>query len=205
MQVFSFRIVPGMDELLAAFLFDRGAVGSTQTEDLLLVYFPEPSDLGQIEEDLQTFLAQLRAGGMHFPAVTMARERIAAQENISLNRVQDCIKLYAGTLAALQPRPVDMILANLQHQALLSLLADFSQRLRQEGILLLSGLLEHEDESIQQALENSGLRCMEIRKAFSRILNPHVSAIELINKDKQPVTDKNPPVFLWVINAMKRI
>jgi ribosomal protein L11 methyltransferase len=88
----------------------------------------------------------------------------AAQENIYLNGVQDFVKLYAGPLAALQPHPADLILANLQHQTLLSLAPDFAQRLKNNGILLLSGLLEHEGESIISALEHSGLRCIETRK-----------------------------------------
>jgi ribosomal protein L11 methylase PrmA len=78
--------------------------------------------------------------------------------------VQDCVKLYAGPLTALQPQPADLILANLQHHTLLLLLADFTQRLQSGGILLLSGLLEHEGESITSALEYSGLQCIEIRQ-----------------------------------------
>jgi ribosomal protein L11 methyltransferase len=87
----------------------------------------------------------------------------AACENINLNHVQDCIKLYTGSLAALRVQPVDLILANLQHQTLLPLLADFSSRLSRSGALLLSGLLVQESESIRSALESSGLQCIETR------------------------------------------
>jgi ribosomal protein L11 methyltransferase len=261
----------GLDELLSAYLFDQGAVGITQSEDQVLVYFSEPCDLGQIESELQRFLARLRAGGINLPAITIARQQIeaqdwhsawkrhfkpifiservlvrpswetammapgqieiiidpkqafgtghhattrsmmqmlekylragmhvidvgtgtgilaiaaaklqpnvsvialdsdpvaieAAQENICLNHVQDCVKLYAGTPEALQPLPVDLILANLQYPMLLPLQADFSRRLKKEGILLISGLLEHEGEPMQQALAGFGLRVIETRK-----------------------------------------
>jgi ribosomal protein L11 methyltransferase len=88
----------------------------------------------------------------------------AAQENICLNHVTDCVKLYAGPVATLQTQPVDLILANLQYQPLVELLADLAQRLKAKGVLLLSGLLAHEGESIQKNLEHAGMRCIEIRK-----------------------------------------
>jgi ribosomal protein L11 methyltransferase len=270
-QVLSLHPGPGLDEMLAALLFDLGAVGTQQMEDHLLAYFPEPCESTKIANDLQTFLAQLRAGGVNLPEITITRREIEAQdwhsawkryfkpifiservlvrpsweaavllapgqieiiidpkqafgtghhattrgmvqllekylqpgmhaidagtgtgilaiaaaklqpgvqvvaldtdpiaveaafENIHLNRVQDCVKLYIGPLAALRVQPVDLILANLQYHPLLSLLADFPHRLQRNGILLLSGLLIHEGESIRPALENFGLQCIETR------------------------------------------
>jgi ribosomal protein L11 methyltransferase len=268
-QVFSLQPAFGLEEILTAYLFDLGAVGTHQIEDRLLVYFPEPCAIGQIDNDLRAFLAQLRAGGMGLPTITMAHERIAAQdwhsawkryfkpfliserilirpswetaalapgqieividpkqafgtghhattrsmlrllekyltsgmrvidvgtgtgilaiasaklqpgvqiialdsdpiaaeaaqENIYLNHVPDCIKLYAGTLAALCVPPVDVILANLQHPILLELLPDFVPLLKRGGVLLLSGLLENEGESIRSAAQRIGLRSLEI-------------------------------------------
>jgi ribosomal protein L11 methyltransferase len=270
-QVISLHPGAGLDEILSALLFDRGAVGTQQMEDRLLVYFPEPCESAKIANDLQTFLAQLRAGGVKLPEITITHQQIAAQdwhsawkryfkpifiservlirpsweaavalapgqieiiidpkqafgtghhattrgmvqllekylrpgmraidvgtgsgilaiaaaklqpdvrvvaldtdpiaveaayENINLNRVQDCVKLYTGPLAALRMQQVDLILANLQHQTLLPLLADFSSRLPKRGVLLLSGLLIQESESIRSALESSGLQCIENR------------------------------------------
>ncbi len=270
-QVLSLHPGAGLDEILSAPLFDLGAVGTQQIEDRLLIYFPEPCEIAKIESDLQNFLAQLRAGGISLPPITMARERIEAQdwhsawkrhfkpifisarvlvrpsweaavalapgqieiiidpkqafgtghhattrsmvqmlekylrpgmravdvgtgtgilaiaaaklasnvqivafdtdpiaveaafENINLNRVQDCVKLYTGPLAALRVQTVDLILANLQYHPLLSLLADFAPRLQRNGVLLLSGLLVQEGESIRPALENVGMQCIETR------------------------------------------
>lgn len=268
-QVLSLHPGLGLDEMLASLLFDLGAVGTTQIEDRLLAYFPEPCAITKIANDLQTFLAQLRTGGINLPPIAIAREQIEAQdwhsawkryfkpifisarvvvrpsweaavalapsqieividpkqafgtghhattrsmvqllekylrpgmrvidagtgtgilaiaaaklhpqvqvvafdtdpiaveaanENIHLNRVQDCVKLYTGPLAALRMQPVNLILANLQYHPLISLLADFSQRLQRSGILLLSGLLVQEGEPIRSALERSGLQCIE--------------------------------------------
>jgi ribosomal protein L11 methyltransferase len=269
-QVLALHPGLGLDEILASLLFDFGAVGTQQMEDHLLAYFPEPCESTKIVNDLQTFLAQLRAGGMNLPEIAITHRQIEAQdwhsawkryfkpifiservlirpsweaavalapgqieiiidpkqafgtghhattrsmvqllekylrsgmraidvgtgtgilaiaaaklqpnvqvvaldtdpiaveaayENINLNHAQDCVKLYTGPLAALRVHSVDLILANLQHQILLPLLADFSSRLSRGGALLLSGLLLHESESIRSALESSGLQCIEI-------------------------------------------
>jgi len=268
----SLRPCRDLEEILTAYLFELGAAGTQQIEERLLIYFPEPCAVAQIENDLQIFLAQLRVGGMNLPSVAMAHEQIAAQdwnsawkryfkpifiservlirpswearvplaahqieiiidpkqafgtghhattrsmvrllekylqpqmqlidagtgtgilaiaaaklqtggqaiafdndpiaaeaaqENIQLNHVQDCIKLYAGTLDALRQEPVDMILANLQHPTLLALLPDFAARLKRDGRLLMSGILENEGESIKSASQRVGLACIEIRQ-----------------------------------------
>jgi ribosomal protein L11 methyltransferase len=270
-QALSLQPGHGLEEILTAYLFERGAVGTQQIEDRLLVYFPESGALQKIEDDLQDFLAQWRAGGMNLPNVTITREQIAAQdwhsawkryfkpflissrilirpswenaalapgqieividpkqafgtghhattrgmlrlmekylranmrvidvgtgtgilaiaaaklqpgvrvvaldndpiaaeaaqENIHLNRVQDCIKLYAGTFAACRPLPVDLILANLQHQTLIALLPDLARILKPEGVLLLSGLLDVEGESIRWAAQQVGLEYLEMQQ-----------------------------------------
>jgi len=270
-QVLSLHPAVSLEEILTAHLFERGAVGTQQIEERLLVYFPEPCAIESIVNGLQVFLEQLRAGGMQLPGLTTTHEPIAAQdwhsawkkyfkpflisarvlirpswetatlapgqieividpkqafgtghhattrgmlrllekylrpgmrvidagtgtgilaiaatklqpgvrvvafdndplaveaaqENIQLNRVPDCIKLYTGTLASLRMPPVDLILANLQHRTLLELLPDFAPLLKCEGVMLLSGLLEHEGESIKTASQRVGLECLEIQQ-----------------------------------------
>jgi len=265
-------LCPGaaLEEMLVAYLFERGAVGTQQIEDRLLAYFPEPCDAVAIAGGVQNFLEQLRAGGIDLPKFAITHEPLAAQdwhsawkkyfkpflisprvlirpswetaalapgqieividpkqafgtghhattrsmlrllekylrpamrvidagtgtailaiaaaklrpgvrvvafdndplaveaaqENIQLNRVADCIKLYTGTLAALNVPPVDLILANLQHLTLLELLPEFAAVLKREGVMLLSGLLTHEGESIKAAAQRLGLQCLEIQ------------------------------------------
>lgn len=270
-HVLTFPIIAGLDELLAAYLFDRGAVGSTLADNQLAVYFPESSDIEKIATDLQRFLLDLRDSGINFPPAPITCQEIetqdwdaawkhhfkpilisarvsvrpswenaiatpeqidliiepkqafgtghhattrnmiqllekhlrpgmrvldvgtgsgilaiaavklqpkvrvvgldidpvaieAARENIYLNHAEDCVTLYVGTLAALRTPPVDLILANLQYQPLLELLADFFHYLKPEGIMLLSGLLAHEGDPLRSALERSGLRWIETRE-----------------------------------------
>ena len=79
-QVLSIYPGAGLDEILAALIFDLGAVGTHQMEDRLLVYFPEPCEIAKIANDLQTFLAQLRAGGMNLPEFASTHRQIAAQD-----------------------------------------------------------------------------------------------------------------------------
>lgn len=257
------------EDIMAAYWFEHGAVGTQQIEDRLLIYFPEPCDIAGIADGVQKFLQQLRAGGMALPNIAVTHETIAAQdwhsawkkyfkpflissrvlirpsweaatlapgqieividpkqafgtghhattrgmlrllekylqpamrvidagtgtgilaiaaaklqphvrvtafdndpiavtaaqENILLNQATDCIKLVAGTLAALRLPPVDLILANLQHLTLLELLPDFVASLKPNGMMLLSGLLAHEGESIKSAAQSLGWQCSEI-------------------------------------------
>ncbi len=270
-QIFSLRPGLGLEEILTAHLFERGAVGTQQIEDRLLIYFPEPCEIESIANGLQVFLEQLRAGGMQLPGLAITHEQIAAQdwhaawkkyfkpflisprvlirpswetaapgpgqieividpkqafgtghhattrgmlrllekylrpgvrvidagtgtgilaiaaaklqpgvrvvafdndpiaveaaqENIQLNRVPECIKLYTGSLAALRTPPVDLILANLQHATLLELLPEFAQLLKRDGVILLSGLLAPEGEPIIAAAQHVGLECLEIQQ-----------------------------------------
>ncbi len=269
-QMLMLRPGAALEEMLAAYLFERGAVGTQQIEDRLLAYFPEPCDIADLSNGVQNVLEQLRAGGIDLPRCTITHEPIAAQdwhtawkkyfkpflisprvlirpswetaalapgqieividpkqafgtghhattrgmlrllekylrpamrvidagtgtailaiaaaklqpgvrviafdndplageaaqENIQLNRVADCVKLFTGTLAALRLPPVDLILANLQHLTLLELLPDLAALLKPGGVLLLSGLLAHEGDSIIAAAERAGLPCLELQ------------------------------------------
>jgi len=89
-QVLSLVPAVGLEEILAAFLFERGAVGTQQIEERLLVYFPEPCAIADITDGLQIFLKQLRAGGINLPGPTITHEPLAAQDtkivNISLDK-----------------------------------------------------------------------------------------------------------------------
>jgi ribosomal protein L11 methyltransferase len=287
-QILSLSPGAGLEEILTAYLFELGAAGTHQSEDRLLVYFPESGEIETIAKRLQIFLTRLRAAGMNLPAITLTHEKIAAQdwhaawkkyfkpflisrrilirpswetaalapgqieividpkqafgtghhattagmlrmlekylragmrvidvgtgtgilaiaaaklqngvrviafdtdpvaveaaqENIHLNRAQDCVKLYAGPLAALRVHAADLILANLQHQTLLDLLPEFAQLLKPEGALLLSGILEAEGESLKAASQRVRLQCVEIRQeeewlTAALILSPSTQA-----------------------------
>jgi len=270
-QMFVLRPGVTLEEMLAAHLFERGAVGTQQIEDRLLAYFPEPCEVEAIVHDLRVYLNQCRAGGMVLPEITITHELIAAQdwhsawkkyfkpflvsprvlirpswetaalasgqieividpkqafgtghhattrsmlrllekylrpamrvidagtgtailaiaaaklqsevrvvafdndplageaaqENIQLNRVAAWVKLFTGTLAALRMPPADLILANLQHLTLLELLPELAAALKHDGVMLLSGLLAQEGESIKSAAQRLGLQCLEIQQ-----------------------------------------
>ncbi|MDZ7364230.1 MAG: 50S ribosomal protein L11 methyltransferase [candidate division KSB1 bacterium] len=79
-RILSLRPGLALEEILTAHLFDLGAVGTHLFEDRLLVYFPEPCEIESIVNSLQAFLAQLRAGGMRLPAISITHEQIAAQD-----------------------------------------------------------------------------------------------------------------------------
>ena len=69
-----------------------------------------------------------------------------AQENIKANHVQDAVVISDKSMKELHNRMFDIITANLTLNTNIELLEDFSRLLRNNGILLLSGLLINDEE-----------------------------------------------------------
>ncbi len=71
-----------------------------------------------------------------------------AKENTGLNDVSDDIDIRIGEIDMIPEDNFDMILANIQKNILLELSGEFAGRLKQNGIILLSGLLWDDEEDI---------------------------------------------------------
>lgn len=72
-----------------------------------------------------------------------------AEENAFLNGVQDAFEIQLGSTECLEGRnQVDMVLANINRNALVDLFADISDYVKTGGILILSGLLESDKDYI---------------------------------------------------------
>lgn len=81
-------------------------------------------------------------------------------ENIKLNNVADKVEIKKCELNDISENNFDLIIANIQKNILLDLADGFNQRLKSNGILILSGLLEMDREAVKE--KYSSLRFNEI-------------------------------------------
>lgn len=81
-------------------------------------------------------------------------------ENIKLNNVADKVEIRKCELNDISENNFDLIIANIQKNILLDLADGFNQRLKSNGIIILSGLLEMDREAVKE--KYSSLRFNEI-------------------------------------------
>jgi ribosomal protein L11 methyltransferase len=85
----------------------------------------------------------------------------AARENVEANGVADRVEVRSGAVGpAFLPGepPFDGILANIEAAILLPLLAGFRSGVRDGGWLILSGILSHDGDRVQQVAATHGFR-----------------------------------------------
>lgn len=97
-------------------------------------------------------LGARRALGIDHDPVAIECAREYAMEN----RFGSDLELCVATLAELNARQFDLVLANLDRQALLECSALVPQYLRPGGILLLSGLLSEDRQEVEEAYVAAG-------------------------------------------------
>jgi len=69
-------------------------------------------------------------------------------ENIGLNEVSEEVEVRIGELKDINESNFDMILANIQKNVILGIADDIRKRLINEGIIILSGLLNKDEEDV---------------------------------------------------------
>ncbi len=84
-----------------------------------------------------------------------------ARENVEMNHVQESVSIVLGELDDIIIENFEMILANIQRNILLQLMEGMCKRLSPGGILILSGLLSSDEETIINAIHDHGLRMIE--------------------------------------------
>jgi ribosomal protein L11 methyltransferase len=87
-----------------------------------------------------------------------------ARENLTLNSVTNRIVLQLGTLAAIKSR-FDVIIANIQALPLMDMAQSLVERLNDSALLVLSGILLEQKESVQSAFEREGLKLCMVKDA----------------------------------------
>ncbi len=79
------------------------------------------------------------------------------RENIGVNGVAECVNPLLGDFSRVEGRSYDFILANINRNILIANMARFSAALREGGVLLISGFLEQDIETLKSAAQANGL------------------------------------------------
>ncbi len=99
-----------------------------------------------------------RLGAIAVVAVDIEEESFkSTQENSRINGVSGRVQAYRGSLEVIPADPFDGIMANIDRNTLLTSLPSLSARLRPEGWLLISGIVEEDAEVMEKAAEWTGL------------------------------------------------
>ncbi len=85
-----------------------------------------------------------------------------AMENIKLNAVQDSVQIVLGELGSVSASGFDMIVANIQRNVIEPLLADMKSKLNPGGLVILSGLLNVDEEPMRTAVQDSAFEIREM-------------------------------------------
>ncbi len=85
-------------------------------------------------------------------------------ENTKLNKVEDIVEIRKCELKNITENNFDLIIANIQKNILLELAKGFKERIKPDGILILSGLLEMDREAIEQKYASFGFREIDFLK-----------------------------------------
>ncbi|MGK7370345.1 MAG: 50S ribosomal protein L11 methyltransferase, partial [Candidatus Halalkalibacterium sp. M3_1C_030] len=86
------------------------------------------------------------------------------KENILLNGVEDQVSVRKGSLGIIPSGSAyDVIFANIERNTILEMLPKLQQLLKKNGKMLLSGLLEKDEEPVSQKLEELDFKIRDIR------------------------------------------
>jgi len=88
-------------------------------------------------------------------AVTNARDNVAANDTAA------CVTIRQGSVEAAPEGRFEVVAANITRHTLIDLLPALPHRLREDGRLLLSGILESDRAQMVAALDDRGLECQD--------------------------------------------
>jgi ribosomal protein L11 methyltransferase len=87
-----------------------------------------------------------------------------AQRNAHKNRVGERFKTFVGAIDTVRLDPFDMIMANVNRRQIINILPQLNALLADNGVLLISGILDTEEQMICHACEKENLKVTEIRR-----------------------------------------
>ncbi len=82
-------------------------------------------------------------------------------ENVQLNKVEDKVKIILGTISDIEENNFDLVIANINKHILMGLDKDISLKISETGKLILSGLLNKDENDILEIYSNAGFKLIE--------------------------------------------
>jgi ribosomal protein L11 methyltransferase len=86
------------------------------------------------------------------------------KENCIQNDVENSIEVMTGEIENVQERDFDLILANIQKNILLDIAEKIRQRLKKDGIVILSGLLVSDQKEIEKKYHLLGFKTVQFEQ-----------------------------------------
>ena len=109
-------------------------------------------------------IAAARCGATTVVATDIAADAIVATlDNALTNNVADLVEVSTATIDELEPTRFDVVFANIGAATLSSMAAALVQVTKPEGVLVLSGLLGEQVETVISSFEQSGALRTEVR------------------------------------------
>ncbi len=87
-----------------------------------------------------------------------------AQRNAHKNRVGERFKTFVGAIDSVRLDPFDMIMANVNRSQIINMLPQLNALLAYDGALIISGILDCEEQIMSEACVNEKLQIIEIRR-----------------------------------------
>jgi ribosomal protein L11 methyltransferase len=112
-------------------------------------------------------------GILSIAAVKLGAEKVVAvdfdeiclencRENCVINEVVSSVEIITGEIDDVVEKDFDLILANIQKNVLLEIAEQIKERIKQNGIVILSGLLESDREAIEKKYHSLGFKTLYI-------------------------------------------
>jgi len=112
-------------------------------------------------------------GILSIAAVKLGAEKVVAvdfdeiclencRENCVINEVDSSVEILTGEIDDVVEKDFDLILANIQKNVLLEIAEQIKERIKQNGIVILSGLLESDREAIEKKYHSLGFKTLYI-------------------------------------------
>jgi ribosomal protein L11 methyltransferase len=109
-------------------------------------------------------IAAVKFGAVHAIGLDIDEWSIEnARESVRINRVEDQTTISQTPLAELEERAFDLIVSNIVLRTNIELLDEFYRKLKQMGMLIVSGLLHHDRDAMRKALEAHAFVIVEER------------------------------------------
>jgi len=86
------------------------------------------------------------------------------RENCSLNDVENTVEIITGEIDNVDAKDFDLILANIQKNVLLEIAVKIKAKLNQNGVIILSGLLESDKSAIEKKYHSLGFKTKQIEQ-----------------------------------------